>query len=96
MLPVLALFVDLCLFYCDSLLLLSLFFELLLDSFHLSPLLLHLVHFLVELLLDLHEDSLPLGLSMSSRLHDSLEDLSQLAAKGEQILCNLGLHVEGE
>jgi hypothetical protein len=74
--------------------LLSLVCELLLDCCHFLLLLLHLIDFFVELLLDFHEDTLSLGLAVGGGLDHALEYLTQLIAKREQVLSDLSLWVE--
>lgn len=74
--------------------LLSLVCELLLDCCHFLLLLLHLIDFFIELLLDFHEDTLSLGLAVGGGLDHALEYLTQLIAKREQVLSDLSLWVE--
>mmetsp|Transcript_15948 Transcript_15948/g.24679 ORF Transcript_15948/g.24679 Transcript_15948/m.24679 type:complete len:305 (+) Transcript_15948:834-1748(+) len=70
--------------------------QLLLGTLHLELLFSHLVSFLIELFLDLHEDSLALSLGVDQLIFDLLEDGLELVAEVQQVLGHLGLLAESK
>jgi hypothetical protein len=65
-----------------------------LDFDHILSLPILLVNFIIELFLDLHEDSLSLSLSVSGGFNNFLEAVLELAAKGCKVISNLILWVK--